>query len=53
MNPIFFTTLILLIVAGIFFIWGTSIASVKHIGVGGIFLTIGTILILLSGDSFL
>jgi hypothetical protein len=49
MNPVFFVTLILATVAGIFFVWGTSIASVKHIGVGGIFLSIATILLTLYG----
>lgn len=39
--------LIFAIVASIFFIWGTAIASVKHIGVGGIFLSISVICLLL------
>lgn len=53
MNPVFFVTLILAVVAGIFFIWGTSIASVKHIGVGGIFLTVAAIMTLLLRNAFL
>lgn len=53
MNPIFFVTLIFAVVAAIFFIWGTTIASVKHVGAGGIFLTIAVIITILSGNTFL
>lgn len=41
--------IILTTVAGIFFIWGTSIASVKHVGIGGIFLSIAVICLILFG----
>lgn len=43
MTPEFILVLILAIVAGIFFVWGTSIASVKHVGIGGIFLSVAII----------
>ena len=52
MNPIFFVTLILAVVAGIFFVWGTMIASPKHTGAGGIFLTVAVIIMLLIGNAF-
>lgn len=38
---------ILAVVGGIFFVWGTSISSVKHVGIGGIFLSITVILVVL------
>lgn len=47
MNTEFFLLLMLATVAGIFFIWGTSIASVKHVGIGGIFLSIAVICLIL------
>jgi hypothetical protein len=37
------------VVAAIFFIWGTSITSVKHVGVGGIFLSIAVVCLILFG----
>lgn len=40
---------ILATMAAIFFIWGTTIASVKHVGVGGIFLSIAVICLILFG----
>lgn len=39
--------LILALVGGIFFVWGTTIASVKHVGVGGIFLSVSVIMLIL------
>lgn len=53
MNPAFIITLILATVAGIFFVWGTLITSVKHVGIGGIFLTVAVIITLILGNSFL
>lgn len=41
--------IVLATVAGIFFILGTVIASVKHTGVGGIFLSIVVIMLVLYG----
>jgi hypothetical protein len=41
--------IILATVAAIFFIWGTSITSVKHVGIGGIFLSIAVICLILFG----
>jgi hypothetical protein len=49
MNLELIMLIILATVAGIFFIWGTAIASVKHIGVGGIFLSIVVIILVLYG----
>lgn len=47
------TELILMIIfaaaAALFFIWGTMITSVKHIGIGGIFLSVVVICIILLG----
>lgn len=40
---------ILTVVSFIFFVWGTSIASVKHVGIGGILLSIAVIFLLLLG----
>lgn len=47
MNPELLILIILIVVAGIFFIWGTVITSVKHIGVGGILLSLAIILLTL------
>ncbi len=46
MSALFIGTIILVVVSFIFFIWGTSIASVKHVGIGGIFLSVAAFLII-------
>lgn len=39
--------IMLAVTAAIMFIWGTTIASVKHVGIGGIFLSIAVICMVL------
>jgi hypothetical protein len=47
MDLLLLATAILIVISFVFFIWGTAIASVKHVGAGGIFLSVATFMILL------